>query len=63
MWVGIGCRRGGPLKVIVIEDDKTINKEICFYLEVRYPDAIIIPVGNGLKGIKNDREPNLPIKR
>lgn len=48
----ITFREVRPLKVLIIEDDQDINNNVCFYLQLRYPESIIISAGNGSKGIQ-----------
>jgi two-component system, OmpR family, KDP operon response regulator KdpE len=39
------------LKFLVIENNQETVKDICFYLQVRYPEAIITWTHEGIKGI------------
>jgi two-component system, OmpR family, KDP operon response regulator KdpE len=40
------------LKVLIIEHNQETIKDICFYLQIRYPDASLYSIGQGIKGIK-----------
>jgi two-component system KDP operon response regulator KdpE len=40
------------VKVLVVEDEKRLIKNIAFYLAMRYPDNTIISTGKGLEGIE-----------
>ena len=40
------------MKVLLIEDSKKVVRDISSCLRVRYPDVIIIAIGEGRKGIK-----------
>ncbi len=39
------------MKVLVIEDDKRVVSDITFSLRLRYPEAVVVSVGVGTKGI------------
>ena len=40
------------MKVLVIEDNHQVVRDISFYLQVRYPEVIIVSVAEGPKGIE-----------
>ena len=40
------------MKVLVIEDDVQIIRDISFCLQVRYPEVIVVSVAEGPKGIE-----------
>jgi len=44
-------KKGGAVKVLVIEHNQQVVRDISFCLHVRYPEAIIVSVAEGLKGI------------
>jgi two-component system, OmpR family, KDP operon response regulator KdpE len=39
------------MKVLVIEDNQSVVKDLNFCLKVRYPDFVLVDVAGGLKGI------------
>ena len=43
---------GVRLKTLVIEDDQQVIRDITFCLQVRYPDVVVVSVGEGLSGIE-----------
>jgi len=43
---------GEAMKVLVIEDNQQVIRDIAFCLQVRYPGAIIVSVAEGRKGIE-----------
>lgn len=49
------------MKVLVIEDKQQVVRDIAFCLQVRYPEAMIISVADGAKGIEiiDTESPNL----
>ena len=51
------------MKVLVIEDNHQVVRDISFYLQVRYPEVIIVSVAEGPKGIEliETEAPNLVI--
>lgn len=40
------------MKVLVIEDNRRVIRDISFCLQVRYPEVILVSVAEGLKGIE-----------
>ena len=40
------------MKILIVEEEKRLIKDITFCLAVRYPDAIIVSAANGLLGIE-----------
>ena len=40
------------MKVLIIDDSQQVVRDICSCLQVRYPNVIIISIGEGQKGIK-----------
>ena len=40
------------MKVLVIEDDGKVVRDIRFCLEVRYPEVMVVSVGEGQKGVE-----------
>ena len=40
------------MKVLVIEDNRQVVKDIALCLQVRYPQVIVVAVGEGKKGIR-----------
>jgi two-component system KDP operon response regulator KdpE len=51
------------MKVLLIDDDQNTTKDISFYLQLRYPDAIIISMRKGTKAAQmvGDELPDLVI--
>lgn len=49
------------MKVLVIEDNETVVRDISFCLQVRYPDVMVVSVAQGQKGIEmvETEEPDL----
>lgn len=45
-------RTGSPMKVLLIEDNQQVVKDICFCLQVRYPEVMVISVAEGTKSLK-----------
>ncbi|MFO7996047.1 MAG: response regulator transcription factor [Dehalococcoidia bacterium] len=39
------------MKILLIEDDDVVAKNVCFWLKVRYPEAVMIPVAEGSRGL------------
>ena len=39
------------MKVLIVEDEKRVIKDITFFLAMRYPESIIVSTGKGLEGI------------
>jgi two-component system KDP operon response regulator KdpE len=39
------------VKILLIEDDHVVTKNICFWLKVRYPQAVMISVAEGGRGL------------
>ena len=39
------------LKVLLIENDEEVARDVCFWLRVRYPQAVVVTVGEGRKGL------------
>jgi DNA-binding response OmpR family regulator len=40
------------VKILIVEDEEKLIKDITFCLAVRYPDAVIVSAANGLDGIE-----------
>jgi DNA-binding response OmpR family regulator len=40
------------VKILIVEDEESLIRDIAFCLTVRYPDAIIVSATNGLEGIE-----------
>ncbi len=51
------------MKVLVIEDNQKVVKDVCFYLQVRFPDTSTISTSSGLKvrQIADSESPDLII--
>jgi len=41
----------GAMKVLVIEDNRQVVRDITFCLQVRYPEVVVVSVADGAKGI------------
>jgi two-component system KDP operon response regulator KdpE len=39
------------VKILLIEDDDVVTKNVCFWLKVRYPQVVIISVAEGSRGL------------
>jgi len=39
------------MKILLIEDDDVVTKEVSFWLRVRYPEAIMVSVAGGQRGL------------
>ena len=52
---------GEVMKVLVIEDNQQVIRDLAFCLQVRYPEVIIVSVAEGQKGIEmvEDESPDL----
>jgi len=44
--------KGGTVKVLVIEENQRVVRDISFCLKVRYPEVIVVSVAEGPKGIE-----------
>jgi len=40
------------VKVLIIEDDRQVVKDVSLCLGIRYPDVVVVPVTEGPKGIE-----------
>jgi DNA-binding response OmpR family regulator len=40
------------VKVLIVEDEKRLIKDITFFLAMRYPESVIVSTGKGLEGIE-----------
>jgi two-component system KDP operon response regulator KdpE len=40
------------VKVLVIEEEQRVIRDISFCLKIRYPEVVVVPVAEGLKGIE-----------